>query len=52
MDAETITKPPSAEEAEEMGFTIDRHTYPWTAYKGPRFAPTECLVIYTPAWPF
>lgn len=28
-------------DAREQGFTIDTHTYPWTAYKGERFAPTE-----------
>lgn len=29
------------QEAIEQGFTIDRHCYPNTAYKGPRFTPTE-----------
>ena len=27
--------------AREEGFTIDHHCYPWVAYKGPRFNPTE-----------
>lgn len=28
-------------EAREQGFTIDENCYPWVAYKGPRFNPTE-----------
>lgn len=39
----------TAEEAEEMGFTVDRCTYPWFAYKGPRFEPTDTIPIVTPA---
>lgn len=35
----------SAAEAEAQGFTIDRHCWPWLAYKGPRFEPTEYFGI-------
>lgn len=38
-------------QAEAAGFTVDDTAYPWIAYKGPRFTPTECLAIATPAWP-
>ena len=38
----------SAEEAEELGFTVDRCCYPWFAYKGPRFEPTDTIPIVTP----
>lgn len=38
----------SAEEAEELGFTVDRCCYPWFAYKGPRFDPTDTIPIVTP----
>lgn len=41
----------TAEEAEQAGFTVDRHCYPWVAYKGPRFAPTETAPVKTPAAP-
>jgi hypothetical protein len=36
-------------EALEKGYTVDRHCYPWVAYKGPRFQPTEWHTIKTPA---
>lgn len=39
------------EEAREQGYDIDTHTYPWTAYKGPRFRPLETIKLFTPAWP-
>lgn len=29
------------DEAKRLGFTVDRHVYPWHAYKGPRFGATE-----------
>ena len=29
------------------GFTIDDTCYPWFAYKGPRFRPTEYRECYT-----
>jgi len=32
-------------EAEAQGFTVDTHCYPWLAYKGARFAPTEKFEI-------
>jgi len=35
------------DEAEEKGYTIDRCTYPYLGYKGPRFAPTEHCEIMT-----
>jgi hypothetical protein len=35
----------TAKEAEEMGFTIDRHVFPWFAYKGARFKPDEFFTI-------
>jgi hypothetical protein len=31
----------SKEEAQKQGYTVATDIYPWTAYKGPRFAPTE-----------
>lgn len=31
------------------GFTVDNKTYPWFAYKGPRFAPTEWRYVLTDA---
>lgn len=34
-------------QAEEAGFTVDEHTYPWVAYKGARFAPTESVLVLT-----
>lgn len=44
---ETITgNRMSATEAEASGFTIDRHIYPWVAYKGARFAPDDSFPIY------
>ncbi len=47
----TTPKPVSAKTAERRGFTVDRHCYPWFAYKGPRFAPTETVLIRTEPWP-
>lgn len=38
------------EEAEAQGYTVDTHTYPWTAYKGPRFDPDERRLLRTPEW--
>lgn len=35
------------QQAQDAGFTIDHHTYPWTAYKGPRFRPTEFVSVLT-----
>lgn len=34
-------------QAEAEGYTIDRHTYPHFAYKGPRFRPTESFCVLT-----
>jgi hypothetical protein len=34
-------------QAEQQGFTIDRHCYPWVAYKGERFKPMELHQVYT-----
>lgn len=39
----------TADQAEADGFIVDRHTRPWFAYKGPRFAPTAAEDIATPA---
>lgn len=51
-DVEVTTDPPIDEiEAERRGYTVDRHCYPWVAYKGPRFTPDEVIEIDTPAWP-
>jgi hypothetical protein len=33
--------------AEREGYTIDRHCYPWLAYKGPRFKPEDSQFCYT-----
>lgn len=43
------TRPDKMEpsEARERGFTIDTTCYPWLAYKGQRFAPTETAHCYT-----
>lgn len=38
-------------DAEADGFTIDRHCFPWIAYKGPRFQPDEWFPVITPGWP-
>lgn len=35
------------DKAQAEGFTIDRHCYPWVAYKGPRFSPSEWHVTDT-----
>ncbi len=35
------------EEALAAGFIVDDTCYPWVAYKGPRFAPTEIIDCYT-----
>lgn len=37
----------SKKEMESRGFTVDGHCYPWVAYKGPRFQPTEIHYIAT-----
>lgn len=37
----------SAAEAEQKGYTVDRSCYPWVAYKGSRFDPTEFFYILT-----
>lgn len=39
----------TATQAEAQGFTVDRHCYPWFAYKGPRFSPDETVEIITEA---
>lgn len=41
----------TAREAEALGFTVDRHCYPWFAYKGPRFQPIEVARVKTPPYP-
>ena len=33
--------------AEQHGYTIDRSCYPWAAYKGRRFNPTDLKPCYT-----
>lgn len=33
-------------EAEKQGFTIDCTCWPWVAYKGPRFDPTEWHEVF------
>lgn len=51
------TEPPtdsaddSRENAIAQGYAIDDTCYPWIAYRGPRFAPTEWHAIITPGWP-
>lgn len=37
----------TAEEATKLGYDIDRHCYPWVAYKGSRFDPIEVHHIFT-----
>ena len=39
----------TAAQAEAQGFTVDRHCYPWFAYKGPRFSPEETVEVITEA---
>lgn len=34
-------------QAEVQGFIVDTHCYPWLAYKGDRFAPTEHMDCLT-----
>lgn len=33
--------------AERLGFTVDKTTYPWFGYKGPRFEPTDHVDVLT-----
>lgn len=40
----------TAKELEALGWTIDRTTYPWTAYQGGRFNPTKWFCCPTPAY--
>ena len=35
------------DDAKRDGFTIDSHCYPWAAYKGERFRPTEIHSCFT-----
>lgn len=35
------------DDAKQQGFTVDSHCYPWYAYKGERFQPTEAKQCYT-----
>lgn len=44
-------EPMTVQDAERLGYEIDKACYPWIAYLGPRFAPTSCWQIQTPAWP-
>lgn len=44
----TKPRPMTKAEAEARGFTVDTTCYPWFAYKGPRFEPTESALTYTP----
>jgi hypothetical protein len=41
----------TAEEARRLGYVVDDTVWPWVAYKGPRFRPTEWQTIATPAFP-
>lgn len=41
------TKRMTRVEAEQEGFTVDTHCWPWLGYKGPRFAPTERIAVYS-----
>lgn len=34
-------------QAENAGYTVDAHTYPWFGYMGPRFAPTRTVEVMT-----
>ncbi len=34
----------------DRGWTIDKHCYPWVAYRGPRFAPTAWFACRTPEY--
>lgn len=34
-------------DAEALGYTVDTTCYPWVAYKGPRFNPTEWRCVLT-----
>jgi hypothetical protein len=49
MSLSVITSPGrlTPDEARDQGFTIDTTTYPWTAYKGPRFSPTDWRDCFT-----
>ena len=39
--------PRTRQEAEAQGYTVDTHVYPWVAYRGPRFNPTEWHTVLT-----
>jgi hypothetical protein len=38
---------PSKAKAEEAGYRVDTTTYPWIAYRGPRFQPIAWCVVPT-----
>lgn len=40
-------KKSTRQEAELCGFIVDTCPYPWLAYKGDRFRPTETRQVYT-----
>jgi hypothetical protein len=37
----------TANESRALGFIVDDTCYPWLAYKGPRFSPTEKQEVLT-----
>jgi hypothetical protein len=39
--------PMTRESAEAAGYEVDTHCYPWLAYKGSRFSPTEKREVFT-----
>jgi len=40
-------RPRTKAQAKAAGYTVDESCYPWIAYKGPRFQPTEHFAIMT-----
>lgn len=38
------------EDAESQDYIVDRHCYPWVAYRGPRFSPTDIFAVETPGY--
>lgn len=46
-DAVATEKPMHPDDAREQGYVIDSCCYPWLAYKGGRFQPTESHECYT-----
>jgi hypothetical protein len=43
-------RPTNSDEAKQLGWEVDDTCYPWVAYVGSRFDPTDWCLIDTPAY--